>query len=173
MTFDVMVHCEVFLQTEWCPRAEYPITKESVSSLYCSKCHPPPWQRSVEEQQRENVEMQPQEDVDMQSQEDVDMQLEDEARSSDKTLSVERAEPGLRFQELIDEVTRRSAAEDEQNHRNRREESSRTTLSPEFYYTTRAGRRIPAPRGTPPASPTPAGGRTRRTRRTHPYHPAT
>ena len=179
-TFDAMVDCEVFLQTGRCPRAEYPVTKESVSSLSCGECNPPPWQRSVEEQQRWNAQMQQlrdakmqqQEDVDMQSQEDVDMQLEGEARSSDRTLSVERAEPGPRFQELIDEVTRRSAAEDEQNDRNRRDESSRTTLSPEFYYTTRAGRRIPAPRGTPPASPTPAG-RTRRTRRTHPYHPAT
>ena len=102
----------------------------------------------------------------MKQQEDVDMQLEGEARSPSKTLSVERAETGPRFKESIDEVTRRSAAEDEQNDRNRRDESSWATLSPEFYYTTRAGRRIPAPRGTPPASPTPA-------RRTRPDRSAT
>ncbi|RBR26938.1 uncharacterized protein FIESC28_00206 [Fusarium coffeatum] len=160
-TYDVMVHCEVFWQTERCPGAEYPTTVRDASAVFCGKCNPPPWQRDVE--------MQPQEDVDMQTQEDVDMQLEGEARSSNKAFSVERAEPGNRFKDLIDEVTRRSTAEDEQNDRNGSDELSRTTLSPEFYYTTRAGRRIPAPRGTPPVSPTPA----RRTRRTRPDHPAT
>ena len=122
-------------------------------------------------QTQEDVEMQPQEDADMQThgdvemqpQEDVDMELEGEARSSDETLSAERAEPGNRLKELIDEVARRSAEEDERNDRDRRDESSRTTLSPEFYYITRAGRRIPAPRGTP----------TTTARRTSPDHPAT
>jgi len=83
------------------------------------------------------------------------MQEEAEARGSDKTLSVERAEPNRRFKELIDEVSRRSAEEDEQNDRNRSDESCRTTLSPEAYYI--SGRhQLPAPRGPflPPPTPT-------------------
>lgn len=90
----------------------------------------------------------------MQPQEDVDMQLEGEARSSDKTWSVERAEPNRRFKELIDEVSRRSAEEDENNERNRSDELCRTTLSPEAYYFS-GDHKVPAPRGPflPPPTP--------------------
>ncbi|RFN49462.1 hypothetical protein FIE12Z_6286, partial [Fusarium flagelliforme] len=104
-TFDVMVHCEVFWQTQRCPKAEYPTTYPQARAELCGRCNPQ-WR----------------EDVDMQPQEDVDMQEEAEARGSDKTLSVERAEPNSRFKELIDEVSRRSADEDEKNERNRSDE---------------------------------------------------
>jgi hypothetical protein len=132
-----MVHCEVFWQTERCPKAEYPITIAQARAELCIKCNPP----------------QRQEDVDVQPQEDVDMQLEGEARSSDKTWSVERAEPNRRFKELIDEVSRRSAEEDEQNDRKRSDELCRTTLSPEAYYISDV-HQLPAPRGPLLAPPT-------------------
>ncbi|KAJ4117586.1 hypothetical protein NW768_010951 [Fusarium equiseti] len=109
--FDVMVHCRVFLQTERCPRADYPTTIAYARAALCGRCNPLHWP--------EDVNMQP-EDVDMQP-EDVDMQQEAEAPSSDKARSVEPAEPNSGFQALIDEVARRSAEEEEKE----REEQER------------------------------------------------